>query len=198
MVDICAEMKRNVETSLDKLGGIEANKFWVDTEDYGKIIIDIRNGQNGGLIFDAARSHGYGGCLSWSPTQNSFAFSTVVDKPVKHTMGETKDGKNNWGVVAARKNMLIKPRGNSEKVRPISEVIAVLTNCKNQKYYPDKQAQPELFKAILLEDIDDALKNTKESLREQLETKTGEKYDDNAMNEVLAEIKSSVLKKNGF
>ncbi|MFH0814921.1 MAG: hypothetical protein V1902_02475 [Candidatus Falkowbacteria bacterium] len=80
------ERKREVEHNVKMLEGesgkeAEANDFVIETQKYGKIIVDIVRPDGKKLLrgrgFSVAKAFGFGGYLLWAPSKNSFFFSTI-------------------------------------------------------------------------------------------------------------------------
>jgi len=98
--NVTAKVK-NIEWSEKKIAEAEADGFVLQSDKYGKILIDIDKKIPGS--FDAVRSHGYDTYVIWTPGEASFFISS--NKGIQD---------NFTGGKIIRRNMSIKPRHDGQ------------------------------------------------------------------------------------
>lgn len=114
LLNAAMRQKDIVESSSAILEEMEANGLIIESEQYGKIAVDIGKQLPGG--FDAAKAYGCGGYVMWSPDTNGLFITTV--KPLRENFSQG---------FKIRGSMWLKPRDDgSELTIPLSEILTKL------------------------------------------------------------------------
>ncbi|MCX6722503.1 MAG: hypothetical protein NT094_00340, partial [Candidatus Staskawiczbacteria bacterium] len=112
------DQRKAIDKSIEKLEEYENNGMIIDSDDYGRIVVDI--GKEVPCGFDAAKFWGCGAYLNWSPEMGSFFISTVDDLQHKFSQGKP-----------VRQTMWIKPPKDPRPLKiNLEKILSTLTNGK--------------------------------------------------------------------
>jgi hypothetical protein len=127
------QQKGLVEESKKKLAQLLADGFIIETEKYGRAVIDIGKGISAG--FDAVQSAGFQTYVIWSPENNSFFVTSMKPLEIKLSQG-----------IKVRGKMWIKPRQDEAPLTvTLKDILYQLTGGKFEARgklleYLDKEA----------------------------------------------------------
>lgn len=114
-------VEENVKKDYKTLDNLRKEGFVIDSEKYGKIVVDL-----GGTIkgnFFASRAFGANAYINWNPEQKSFFLSTEKEMDEEFPQG-----------IKVRGTMLIKPRGNEEPLKmTLEDVLEIMVGKEKLK-----------------------------------------------------------------
>lgn len=162
------EQKNIADTSLEKLKKMEKDGFIVESEKYGRILVNIEDETNiggnrnlpGGYL--AARAYGCPGYINWRPEENWFIISANV--PIE---GEFTQG------LKVREVMVVKDGEPEDILRvTLDEILEKMTDGKLKpggKLRDFLDNNLSVFKDELSEELKSIRSGTKEEQRQKLE-----------------------------
>lgn len=119
--DRVTEQKKIAEESLEKLKQKEKEGFIIPSKRYGKIAINIKDGNNGNDVkgnFLAARAFGCDVYIVWNPLENGFAISSK--KPIEEKFSQGR---------GMRETMWLRPADSTAKPNiPLEEILKAMTD----------------------------------------------------------------------
>ncbi len=114
------EQKKIVDSSLARLAEMDKDGMVVDSDRYGRIVIDL--GKTVGAGFDAARGYGCGAYVIWNPKEQNFFINTAGPLNEEFPQGRK-----------VRENMWIKPLHDKTPLTvKLSDVLNAMTDGKVQ------------------------------------------------------------------
>lgn len=119
LYEVSEERRQQLEKDWEQIGKMEQQGLIIDSDDYGKVVVDINGTIKSGA--DTAKAYGAGVFIKWMPENNSFFISTFGQN-LHHRFGQG---------IPVRNKMWIKARTDrSQLTERLGDVVGVVTGGK--------------------------------------------------------------------